>query len=198
MTSYELLGALDALYDVNDRMGVELMGASVWNGLKKAVAQTTGKALTVSKVANNPKNLRYSSGSNVSAKTANFSVGGHNFKIDMLSGTDALTRELFGFNDEMGEELLGKSVWGKIKDGVTGATHAVLNAGSKVPYISNAVSDIRSVANIFKKSSSANDTANAAISNVSAWVQANKLKTALIVGGVGVGAYLLLKKKKRA
>ena len=166
----ELLGTVNNLFDVDDRMGVELMGATKWNGLKRAVVNVTANAI---------KNPIYAQ------------------RLSSGSGADALTRQLFGLNDALGVELLGSKWYEKLGTSIKDATHSVLNAGSKIPYVSDAVSDVRSVANIFKKSSSANDSANAAISNVSEWIQANKLKTALILGGTGFVIYKIATRKKR-
>ena len=167
MLNGELLGAVDALYNVNDKLGVELMGATNWNGLKKAVTQYSCKALQ------NPKCIVARSG---------------------YAYNDPITKELFGFNDLMGNELLG-GWWTDLKNGVANATHSVLNAGSKVPYISDAVSDVRSIANIFKKGNSANNSANAAIDNIGEWIKANKVKVALGVGGAALILALLLRRK---
>ena len=215
MYNSELLGAVDALFDVNDRMGVELMGAANWNGLKRAVVKYTGDQLLgwsvknlaksaantgsslVKKVSSAAKTmLPYSTtGEHLVINTFNVPAGAK--QVQFLSGWDNLTRELFGPNDALGVELLGSKWYEKLGTSIKNATHSVLNAGSKIPYISDAVSDVRSVANIFKKSSSANDSANAAISSVSDWIQANKLKTALILGTTGFVVYKLATRKKR-
>lgn len=212
----ELLGTVNNLFDVNDRMGVELMGAAKWNGLKRAVVQYTGDELLGWSVKNMAKSAANTGSSFVqkvssAAKTMlpySTSSGGHLVintfnvpagakQVQFLSGMDDLTRQLFGPNDALGVELLGSKWFEKIGTGIKNATHTVLNAGSKIPYVSDAVSDVRSFANIFKKSSSANDSANAAISNVSEWIQANKIKTALILGGTGFIVYKIATRKKR-
>lgn len=216
----ELLGTVNDLFDVNDRMGVELMGAAKWNGLKRAVVQYTGDQLLgwsvknmaksvantgngiVKKVSNaakaiSSKKIPYSTSSGEHLVINTFNVPAGAKQIQFLSGFDNLTRELFGPNDALGVELLGSKWYEKIGTGIKNATHSVLNAGSKIPYVSDAVSDVRSVANIFKKSSGANDSANAAISSVSDWIQANKIKTALILGGTGFVIYKLATRKKR-
>lgn len=212
----ELLGTVNNLFDVNDRMGVELMGAAKWNGLKRAVVKYTGDQLlgwSVKNIAKSVANtgsgiakklttaaksvLPYSTSSGEHLVINTFNVPAGAKQLQFLSGWDNLTRELFGPNDALGVELLGSKWYEKIGTGVKNATHTVLNAGSKIPYVSDAVSDVRSVANIFKKSSSANDSANAAISNVSEWIQANKIQTALILGGTGFVIYKLATRKKR-
>lgn len=174
-----LLGAVEALYDVDDQMGVELMGAPAWNGLKRAVVKHTAKV--VSKA--NPWKV---------ATTRQPSSFGS--KVSKSATTDPLTKQLFGFNDQMGEELLG-GWWTSLKKNVSGATHSVLNAGSKVPYVSDAVKDVRAVANIFKKSNDANDSANAVIDSAGEWIKENKIK--IIVGsGLAIGGIYLLTRKK--
>lgn len=76
-------------------------------------------------------------------------------------------------------------------------THQVLNAGASVPITSGAVSAIRNVASWFTTAKSANDDANSAIDAAAAAIKANKIKTALIVTGVGgIGLYFLLRKKR--
>ena len=215
MYNSELLGTIDALFDVDDRMGVELMGAANWNGLKRAVVKYTGDQLlgwSVKKLAKSAANTGSSLVKKVSsaAKTIiphsttseqlvinTFNVPAGAKQIQFLSGMDDLTRQLFGPNDALGVELLGAKWYQKLGSGIASATHSVLNAGSKIPYVSDAVRDVRSVANIFKKSSSANDSANAAISSVSEWIQANKIKTALILGGTGFIVYKIAGSAKK-
>lgn len=213
MYSSELLGAVDALFDVNDQMGVELMGAAKWNGLKKAVTKVTasalanpktysGKGLTamIRKAKSNKSGSSWVDKINSKLKKTNSNIKGIESIRRIaanLNGADPLTNELFGFNDELGVELLGAKWYQKLGSAIADATHTVLNAGSKVPYISDAVSDVRSVANIFKKSSSANDSANAAIDSAGQWIKNNKVKVALIIGGTGAAIYFLTRKKKR-
>lgn len=194
-----LLGAVDAIFAVNDQMGVELMGAAKWNGLKRAVTKVTADALRKS----NPTNSSWSN-KIISAVSKIKSQGNTPKSIreamrpsSYLHGFDYLCDQLFGINYELGEELLGSIDFGVLGRKIKNATHDVLNAGSKVPYISDAVADVRSVANIFKKSSSANDSANALVDSASTWIKNNKLKIALVGGGTVAAIYFLTRKRKR-
>lgn len=78
-------------------------------------------------------------------------------------------------------------------------THQVLNAGASIPITSGAVSAIRTAASWFTTAKEADASTDSAIDAAAAAIKANKIKTALIVTGVGgIGLYFLLRKKKRA
>ena len=265
-----LLGAVDALYNVNDRMGVELMGAENWNGLKKAVVLHTAKMLndnygggellggwltsltkkitspvsnavsavksaatvlptvvnavkynvststatptaTSSKVWSNvtsrvakaaaessaqkaaqaaAKAASAASAARFAANTAKFSLGGKNFQIQMLNG-DPLTNQLFGFNDQLGYELLG-GWWTDAKRAVSNATHNILNVGAKIPVVDAAVERIRDITGVITGGKKAVDAAT----NVATTVYDNRGKIILIAAGGAFILYLLLRKKK--
>jgi hypothetical protein len=57
MYEYVTDNVLNAIYAPNDRLGVELMGATKWNALKKAVAQKTVKKLNNTYSGNRSKFL---------------------------------------------------------------------------------------------------------------------------------------------
>lgn len=261
-----LLGAVDALYNVNDQMGVELMGAPAWNGLKKAVVLHTAKMLngnygggellggwltsltkkitspvsnavsavksaatvlptvvnavksnvstatatptaTSSKVWSNvtsrvakaaaessaqkaaeaaAKAASAASAARFAANTAKFSLGGKNFQIQMLNG-DPLTNQLFGFNDQLGYELLG-GWWTDAKNAVTSATHNILNVGAKIPVVDAAVERFRDITGVITGGKKAVDVATT--------VYDNRGKIILIGAGGALILYLLLRKKK--
>lgn len=195
MNNYELMGAVNALYDVNDRMGVELMGAPAWNGLKKAVVVhtanvlkgTCGGELLGASLSDILKKATKVVSSSIYPKSAKFALGGKNFQVTQLNGTDALTRQLFGFNDDLGYELLG-GWWTDAKNAVTGATHQILNVGSKIPVVDAAVERFRDITGVITGGKKAVDTATV--------VYDNRGKIILIGGAAAILLYMLLRKKK--
>lgn len=159
-----LMGAVNNMYDVNDRLGVELMGRGKWNGLKKVVTRMSADA--IKKAAKN---------------------NGFRFRA-VPAVADPLCAELFGYNENYCNELLG-GWWTDLKNNVAGATHTVLNAGSKIPVADAAVQRFRDIANVFKTGSDAADAA--------AVVYDNRGK--IILGGVALAIviYLLTRDKKK-
>lgn len=160
MYTSELLGAVDNLYCVDDRLGVELMGANKWNKLKRAVTISTTNILKAPKF-----------------KKVYPSV---NFR-------DPLTNKLFGFNDRLGEELLG-GWWTDLKRNVASGTHKILEAGENIPVADAAVDRFRDIASIFNFGSKG----ASAVSSAAVWWEQNKVKV-IVIGGVLVigGVYLL-------
>ena len=142
MYQTQLMGALNNLFNVNDRLGVELMGAGKWNGLKKAV--TTMSANAIRNAAVNPP---------------------HRCVCVRLNGNDdPLCRELWGINEDYATELLGYSVsdlWRQTKK----VTHKVLEAGENVPVVDAAVSRFRDITGAITGAKSAADVATVAYDN---------------------------------
>ena len=98
--------------------------------------------------------------------------------------------------NDFNAQLLGYS-WSDFTRQTKNVTHQVLNAGASIPITSGAVSAVRNVASWFTTAKSANDDANSAIDAAAAAIKANKIKTALIVTGVGgIGLYLIFRKKR--
>lgn len=90
-------------------------------------------------------------------------------------------------------QLLGKSAWSYVTD----TTHNILNAGASIPITSGAVDAIRTATGWFTYGKKADKASDSAIDAAAAAIKANKIKTAVIIGGVGaVGLYLILRKKK--
>lgn len=159
-----LMGAVNNMYNVNDRLGVELMGRGKWNGLKKIVTRMSADAI------------------NKAAKNNGFRCRA------VPAVADPLCAELFGYNENYCNELLG-GWWTDLKNNVAGATHTVLNAGSKIPVADAAVQRFRDIANVFKTGSDAADAA--------AVVYDNRGKIILIGGGLAILLYFLLRDKKK-
>ena len=142
MHEAQLMGALNNLFNVNDRLGVELMGAGKWNGLKRAV--TTMSANAIRNAAVNP---------------ARRCVG-----VRLNGNDDPLCRELWGFNEDYAAELLGYSLsdlWRQTKK----VTHKVLEAGENIPIADAAVSRFRDITGAITGAKSAADVATVAYDN---------------------------------
>lgn len=163
MNYASLMGAVNNMYDANDRLGVELMGRGKWNGLKKIVTRMSMDA--INKAANN-----------------------NGFPCRAVPVVDPLCAQLFGYNENYCNELLG-GWWTDLKNNVAGATHTILNAGSKIPVADAAVQRFRDITNVFKTGSDAADAA--------AVVYDNRGK--IILGGVALAIviYLLTRDKKK-
>lgn len=134
MNYTSLMGAVNNMYDVNDRLGVELMGRGKWNGLKKIVTRMSADAI------------------NKAAKNNGFRCRA------VPAVADPLCAELFGYNENYCTELLG-GWWTDLKNNVAGATHKVLEVGSNIPVIDAAVEKFRDYENYFKTGSDAADAA---------------------------------------
>lgn len=178
---YKYKSVVSKLYNTNDLKGCALLGAENWNALKATVAKATEEALN-----------------------GRFYVVPTIISCPARGSGDSLTDELFGFNDDYAAMLGAKwyeRAWSGIKDFTKNTTHMALSAGSVIPITKPFVSAIRSVNDagknllqqfgIIKKSSSGDDETPAGV------VTGGGL---LILAGVGVGVYVLLKddkKKKR-
>lgn len=168
---------LSCLFDTNDFKGCAMFGAEGWNSLKNAVADVaegviSGRLYVVPTVISCPAR----------------------------GSGDSLADELFGFNDDYAA-MLGKNffekAWSGIKDFTKNTTHMALSAGSVIPITKPFVTAIRNVNaagkslleqfGIIKKSSSDDETPTGAVTGGGL----------LILAGVGVGAYFLLKDNKK-
>lgn len=181
---------LNAIYSPNDRLGVELMGASKWNALKKTVAANTVKQLNKVYGGNRSRfsGAVVEAARKMRAPSDPVSMAAKSKRL-MKSGvlSDPLCAELWGINSDYADELLGYSLsdlWRQTKK----VTHNVLEAGEKIPVADAAVSRFRDITSIFNTGSKAADTAQT--------VYDNRGKI-IIIGGLGAfGLYLLLRKKK--
>lgn len=204
-----LMGAVNNLYDVNDRLGVELMGAGHWNGLKKVVTRMSANA--IQNAANNAPLMGFSlssvgkgitsmgKGITKGVSRAARSISGAPSKVTrrvsfagkraFLHGeNDALCAELWGFNDDYAEELLG-GWWTDLKNGVADTTHKILNIGSKIPVADAAVERFRDITGVITGAKTATDVATVAYDN----------RGKIIIGGVALAIviYLLTRDKKK-
>lgn len=201
-----LMGAVNNLYDVNDRLGVELMGAGRWNGLKKVVTRMSANA--IQNAENNAPLMGFSLSS-----LGKKSIGGITKRVSraasyissspsklnrrmpifgkrafMHGENDALCAELWGFNDDYAEELLG-GWWTDLKNGVADTTHKILNVGSKIPVADAAVERFRDITGVITGAKTASDVATVAYDN----------RGKIILGGVALAIviYLLTRDKKK-
>lgn len=176
---------LNAMYAPNDRLGVELMGAVKWNGLKKAVSQLSANAVKKA-VGTNPQTVLIAANNALQrARAVRPAKGSYKFKT-MLNGSP-LCSELLGLNEDFAAELLGYSLsdfWRQTQN----VTHDILNAGSKIPIIDAAVDRFREVEDAFTGGKKVVDTA--------AVVYDNRGKIILIGAGAAILLYFLLRKKK--
>lgn len=204
-----LMGAVNNLFDVNDRLGVELMGAGRWNGLKKVVTRMSANAI---QNANNAPLMGFSlssvgkgitsmgKGITKGVSRAARSISGAPSKVTrrvsygakrsfMHGEYDALCSELWGFNDEYGEQLLGSLSWSSIKDGIADTTHKILEVGSKIPVADAAVERFRDITGVITGAKTATDVATVAYDN----------RGKIILGGVALAIviYLLTRDKKK-
>lgn len=192
MNDYELMGALNNLFDVNDRLGVELMGAGKWNGLKKSVTNISAAALkqVPTKISgfNRTTSAIEKAVQTMKNKSNIIDTSGYN-SLTLNGENNALCQELFGYNYEYAAELLGRNWAGRLWDGVKETTHQVLNIGAKIPGASNVVEAIRDTADTIKGTKKATEVATIAYDN--------RGKIILIGGGAAILLYLLLRKKGR-
>lgn len=203
-----LMGAVNNLYDVNDRLGVELMGAGRWNGLKKVVTRMSANAI---QNANNAPLMGFSlssvgkgitsmgKGITKGVSRAARSISGAPSKVTrrvsygakrsfMHGDYDALCAELWGFNDDYGEELLG-GLLTDLKNNVANVTHKILDVGSKIPVADAAVERFRDITGVITGAKTATDVATVAYDN----------RGKIILGGVALAIviYLLTRDKKK-
>lgn len=188
MYEYVTDNVLNAIYAPNDRLGVELMGATKWNALKKAVAQKTVNKLNQTYSGNRSKFINAAvkaAGLASTSSSGNPIKAAMRYKVSRLN--DPLCAELWGTNDDYAAELLGYS-FSDLTRQVKNLTHQALEAGEKIPVADAAVSRFRDITSIFKTGSSAADAAQT--------VYDNRGKI-ILIGGLGAfGLYLLLRKKK--
>ena len=171
MYESELMGAVNNMFNVNDRLGVELMGAGKWNGLKRAVTTMSANAIKQSRA-----------GKFKPVSIVSYGLGRR------LNGDDPLCRELWGFNDDYAAELLGynlSDLWRQTKK----VTHSALEAGENIPVVDAAVERFRNITGAITGAKSAADVATVAYDN--------RGKIILIGGGAAILLYLLLRKKGR-
>lgn len=175
------------LFGFNDDLGEELLG-SLWKKLKSRVRRVAKKAKWMS-----PTYQAYRAGK--------FAVGVPRYGRAIVRGEDAdynnavpLDVALMGYNDDAGEELLGKSWWKKLKRKVKKVTHKALNVGAKYgpAKLQAAIKAGRTAV----KMSKSKTTKKAA--KVAKTVMDNKYK--FIIGGVvvvGIIAYMSGKRRGR-
>lgn len=175
----ELDNKVNSIFNVDDKLGVSLMGRNKWNALKGEIASAARRRV-------------------MQGRGAIISTAG--IKAAARSNVDPVTARLFGFNHDAGAELLGYD-WSTFTRQVRNATHNVLNVGAQIPITSGLVSTVRSIGDLFSFGKKANTETDNAIDAAAAAIKANKVKTALILGGVGLGTagliYFMGKKKKR-
>jgi len=191
MYEYVTDNVLNAIYAPNDRLGVELMGASLWNKLKQSVAQQTVNKLNKTYSGNRNKFLeaarRASRNSSLNSSGDPIKIFRNAMKVSRLN--DPLCAELWGVNEDYAAELLGSYGWSDFTRQVKNLTHQALEAGENIPVIDAAVDRFRQIENLFSSGSKAADTVQT--------VYDNRGKI-LIIGGLGaLGLYLLLRKKKK-
>lgn len=175
----ELDTKVNSIFNCDDKLGVALMGRNKWNALKGEVASAARRRV-------------------MQGRGAIISTDG--IKAAARANVDPVTARLFGFNHEAGAELLGYT-WDTFTRQVRNTTHNVLNIGAQIPITSGLVSTVRSIGDLFSFGKKANSETDTAIDAAAAAIKANKVKTALILGGVGLGTagliYYLGKKKRK-
>lgn len=175
----ELDTKVNSIFNCDDKLGVALMGRNKWNALKGEVASAARRRV-------------------MQGRGAIISTAG--IKAAARANVDPVTARLFGFNHEAGAELLGYT-WDTFTRQVRNTTHNVLNIGAQIPITSGLVSTVRSIGDLFSFGKKANSETDTAIDAAAAAIKANKIKTALILGGVGLGTagliYYLGKKKRK-
>lgn len=168
---------LNGLFNPNDLKGCAMFGADTWNELKATVAGFAADVLD-----------------------GKYYVVPTIISCPARGSGDSLTDELFGFNDDYAAMLGAKwyeKAWSGIKNFTKDTTHMVLSAANVIPITKPFVTAIRNVNDAGKnllqqfgiiKKSSSDDEAPAGV------VTGGGM---LILAGVGVGAYLLLKDNKK-
>lgn len=191
MFSPAMDNVLNAMYAPNDKLGVELMGATKWNGLKRAVSALSQDAVSRA-IGNNPAALY-----NAAKRAAN-RANSRNILIEAarrargastLRGDDPFVYELLGVNENYCSELLGdgffSDLWGSVKSG----THWLLEKGEDIPIINASVERFRQTVDTAKGVNSA--------SGALTYITENSGKILLFGLGAGVLVYLLTRKKGR-
>ena len=151
------------------------MGAGRWNGLKKVVTRMSANAIQNRPISSIPSKMK-----------RNINVCGS--RAFMHGENDALCAELWGFNDDYAEELLG-GWWTDLKNNVAGATHKILNVGSKIPVADAAVERFRDITGVITGAKTGSDVATVAYDS----------RRKIILGGVALAIviYLLTRDKKK-
>lgn len=173
MYERELMGAINNMFDVNDRLGVELMGAGKWNGLKRAVTTISANAIRQSRAGKFKPSYIVSSG-----------LGRRLNGVD-----DPLCRELWGINEDYAAELLGSYTLSDFGRQVKNLTHQALEIGENIPIIDAAVEKARGVGKALGLAKDTSDVVTVAYDN--------RGKIILLCGGAAILLYLLLRKKGR-
>lgn len=175
----EIDNKVNSIFNVDDKLGVALMGRTKWNALKGEVATAARRKVQQGRGA---------------------IISTEGIKSAARLNVDPVTAQLFGFNYENGAELLGYSFTDFTRQ-VKNATHNVLNVGAQIPLTSGLVSTVRSIGDLFSFGKKASTETDTAIDAAAAAIKANKVKTALIIGGLGLGTagliYYMGKKKRR-
>ena len=173
---------LGAMYAPNDRLGVELMGAVKWNGLKRAISNLSANAVKKA-VGTNPQIMLIKANNALNRAKA---IRPQKYR-SMLGGSP-LCAELLGMNEDFAAELLGSyglsDLWRQTKN----VTHDILNAGAKIPVVDAAVERFRDITGVITGTKQVADTA--------AVVYDNRGKIILIGAGAAILLYFLLRKKK--
>lgn len=126
------------LFGFNDELGEELLG-SFWKKLKSSVKRVAKKAKWMSPTYQAYRAGKFAVGKRKKAKwlvpgyapyRAGRAIGRGEDDADYQNAVP-LDVALMGYNDEVGEELLGKSFWKRLKRKVKKVTHKALNVGAK-------------------------------------------------------------------
>lgn len=187
MYESELMGAVNNMFNVNDRLGVELMGAGAWNGLKRAVTTISANAIRKA----NATKPRAVYGGNVSAIKKAIANATKKKRVFINGLDDPLCRELWGLNEDYAAELLGYD-FGDFGRQVKNLTHKILEAGENIPIASAAVSEARKYGDMVQTALGLKKTGEDVVTTV----YDNRGKIILIGGGAAILLYLLLRKKK--
>ena len=180
MYSSAMDNVLSAMYAPNDKLGVELMGATRWNGLKRAVSALSANAV---RNAAGPSDAAI----NAAARNALYrSRIPRQFPRPSVMSGDPLCAELLGMNEPFCNELLGdlSDLWRQTKK----VTHSVLEWGEDKPILSTAVQQIRDTVDVATGGKKVVDTAST--------IYDNRGKIILIAGGLGILLYFMLRKKR--
>lgn len=180
MYSSAMDNVLSAMYAPNDKLGVELIGATRWNGLKRAISALSANAV---------KNAAGSSDAAINAAAINALYRSRlprPFPRPSVMSGDPLCAELLGMNEAFSSELLGSlSDFGRQ---IKNLTHNVLEWGEDKPILSTAVQQVRDTIDVATGGKKVVDTAST--------IYDNRGKIILIAGGVGILLYFMLRKKR--
>ena len=174
---------LSAMYAPNDKLGVELMGATRWNGLKKAVSALSANAV---KRAVGPTDAAIYAAARNALMRAN--RGRHLPRRPVFVSGDPLCTELLGMNEEFCTELLGFPSLSSLWDSTKNVTHNILEWAEDKPVLDAMTSRFREITDVIKGGSTAASAAATAYEN----------RYKILLGGLGVGVliYLIMRKKR--